>query len=310
MSGLRHSLQDYLALRRGLGFKLHAAGQRLQNFVSFMEAQQAEFITTALALAWAQQPLSADPAGWAQRLGFVRGFARYCSAIDARTEVPPAALLPFHGKRARPYLYTDEDIGHLLQAALAQPAQYGLQGWTYYCLLGLVAVTGLRIGEALALSLDDVDLDEGLLTIRAAKFGKSRLVPLHVSTQGVLAEYLERRRRALAGHPTNILFVNLRGNPLDFGQVRRVFYRLSRQVGLRAHGASHGPRIHDLRHRFALLTLLQWYRDGQDVERRLPVLSAYLGHVHPADTYWYLSATADLLGIAKTRLEDYWEQRS
>lgn len=166
------------------------------------------------------------------------------------------------------------------------------------------------MGEALALSLDDVDFDEGLLTIRAAKFGKSRWVPLHASTQGVLAEYLDRRRRALAGHPTNTLFVNVRGNPLDFGQVRRVFYRWSRQVGLRAHGASHGPRIYDVRHRFALLTLLPWYRDGQDVERRLPVLSAYLGPVPPSDTYWYRSATADLLGIAKTRLEDYGEQRS
>jgi integrase len=293
-----------------LGFKLHAAGQRLQDFVSFMEARQAEFITTALALAWAQQPSSADPSWWAQRLGYVRGFGRYCSATDLRTEVPPTALLPFHGKRAKPYFYTDEDVGHLLQAALAQPSEYGLQGWAYYCLLGLIAVTGLRIGEALALTLDDVDLVEGLLTIRAAKFGKSRLVPLHTSTQGVLTEYMEQRQYFLAGHATNTLFVNSRGNHLDGGHVRRVFYRLSRQVGLRAQMASHGPRLHDFRHRFALLTLLQWYRDGQDVERRLPALSAYLGHVHPSDTYWYLSATAELLGSAKARLEDYQERAS
>ena len=310
MNALQQSLQDYLALRRGLGFKLREAGQRLQDFVSFMEARRAEFITTALALAWAQQPPSAEPSWWAQRLGYVRGFARYCSAIDARTEVPPTALLPFHGKRAKPYFYTDEDVGHLLQAALAQPSEYGLQGWTYYCLLGLVAVTGLRIGEALALTVDDVDLVEGLLTIRAAKFGKSRLVPLHASTQCVLAKYMEHRQHFPAGHAANTLFVNLRGNHLDAGQVHRVFYRLSRQVGLRAQMASHGPRLHDFRHRFALLTLLQWYRDGQDVERRLPVLSAYLGHVHPSDTYWYLSATAELLGSAKARLEDYLEQPS
>jgi len=310
MSALQQSLQDYLALRRGLGFKLRAAGQRLQDFVCFMDSQKAEFITTALALTWAQRPKSADPAWWALRLGFVRGFARYLSAIDPRTEVPSTLLLPFHGNRAKAYFYTDKDISKLLQAALAQPAMYELQGWTYYCLLGLVAVTGLRIGEALALTLDDVDLDEGLLIIRAAKFGKSRLVPIHASTQGVLAKYLARRKRFLAGREANTLFVNLRGNHLEFSQVRRVFYRLSRQVGLRGQTASHGPRLQDFRHRFALLTLLHWYRDGQDVERRMPVLSAYLGHVHPSDTYWYLSASAELLGSAKTRLEDYWEKTS
>lgn len=310
MSTLQQQLEDYLTLRRGLGFKLYAAGLYLQDFVSFMEARRSEFITTARALTWAQQPPTAAPSWWAQRLGFVRGFARYCSAIDKRTEVPAASLLPFHGNRANPYLYTGDEIGRLLQAALTQPAEYGLQGWTYYCLLGLLAVTGLRIGEARALTLDDVDLDQGLLTIRSGKFGKSRLVPLHPSTQDVWAEYLKHRHHFLAGRKANPLFVNLRGNQLDAGQVRRVFYRLSRQVGLRAQTASHGPRLHDFRHRFALLALLQWYRDGQDVERRLPALSAYLGHVNPSDTYWYLSAAPELLGSAKARLEGYWEKAS
>jgi integrase/recombinase XerD len=310
MSALHQILQDYLAMRRGLGFKLYMAGLYLQDFVSFLETRQAKFITITLALAWAQQPRAADPSWWAQRLSYVRGFARYCSAIDPRTEIPPVALLPFHGKRANPYFYTDEEIKHLLQAALAQPAEYGLQGWTYYCLLGLLTVTGLRIGEAIKLTLSDVDLKEGILMIRATKFGKSRLVPLHSSTQDVLAEYLQHRQRFLAGRAADTLFVNLRGSRLEIGQVQRVFRRLSRQVGVRAPTARHGPRLHDLRHRFASATLLQWYRDGQDVERRLPVLSAYLGHANPSDTYWYLSAIPELLGCAKARLEGYWEQTS
>lgn len=305
MNSLHQSLQDYLTLRRGLGFKLRAAGQCLPDFVSFMEMQKADTITVSLALTWAQQPQSADPSWWALRLGHVRGFARYCGHFDARTQIPPPALLPFHGNRAKPYFYSGDDIKNLLQAAMAQPSEYGLQGWTYYCLLGLLAVSGMRLGEALGLSLDDVDLVEGLLTIRAAKFGKSRLIPLHASTQEVLARYIGLRQNFLAKKSTDNLFVNTLGNRLDAGQVHRVFYRLSRQVGLRAPTACHGPRLHDFRHRFALLTLLQWYQNGQDVERCMPVLSAYLGHVHPADTYWYLTANADLLNSAKARLESY-----
>jgi integrase len=280
----------------------------LEGFVRYLEERQAEFITVVLALSWAQQPPSGAPDTWAQHLGFVRGFARYCSANDPRTEIPPNTLLPFHGHRAKPYLYTEEEILKLLQAARAQPLAYGLQGATYHALLGLLATTGMRLGEALGLTLDDVDLAEGLLTIRGAKFGKTRWVPLHATTRSVLSDYVKDRRSAFPS--TSALFVTLRGNHLDAGQVHRVFYRLSRQVGLRAGGASHGPRLHDLRHRFAHLTLLRWYQEGRDVVRQLPLLSAYLGHVHLADTYWYVSASADLFGVVKSRLEDYWEQRT
>lgn len=307
MSNLHQTLEDYLAMRRSLGFKLRMAGHYLSDFVSFLEARQTRFITIALALTWAQLPSAADPSWWAQRLSYVRGFARYCRAFDPRVEIPPTALLPFQRKRAKPYFFTDEEIQHLLNAALAQPAAYGLQGWTYYCLLGLLTVTGLRIGEAIGLAVRDIDLSEGLLTIHAAKFGKSRLVPLDKSTQQVLTEYLMHRQSFLAGRAVEPLFVNLRGSRLEICQVHRVFRRLLRQVGVCTHTTGHGPRLHDLRHRFASTTLLHWYRDGQDVERGLPVLSAYLGHVNPSDTYWYLSAIPELMGSAKARLEDYWE---
>lgn len=307
MNTLRASVQDYLAMRRGLGFKLHDAGVGLLKFVSFMEYKHASHITTELALDWAKKPKSARPAEWARRLSFVRGFARYRSAIDSRTQIPPAGLLPYRPQRARPYIYTEQEIERLLTAARSLPPAGGLRGWKYYCLFGLLSVSGLRISEALNLKLADIDLHENVLTIQKTKFGKSRLVPLHPSTQNALTDYLQRRNRSLAGRPASHLFVSGTGNRLDISDVHRTFYILSRQIGLRGPSASHGPRLHDFRHRFALQALLHWYRCGQEIEPRLPILSTYLGHVHVSDTYWYLSAYPELMGQAVDRLERHWE---
>jgi len=309
MTPLEQAIQDYLALRRSLGFKLREAGTCLAKFAAFLEARGATHITTALALEWSQQRSTAQPDTWAQRLGYIRGFARHHRANDPETEIPPPGLLPFHPKRARPYLYSEAEIASLLRCALELPSAGGLRPWTYHCLLGLLSVTGLRIGEAIRLQLDDVDLQAGLLTIRGTKFGKSRLVPIHRSTQEVLEQYRARRERFLAGRSASAFFISSRGNPLDIGDIHRTFYKLSRQIGLRGETASHGPRLHDFRHRFAVQTLLRWYRAGEDVERRLPVLSTYLGHVHVADTYWYLSACPELMGLAVARLEQRWEDR-
>jgi integrase/recombinase XerD len=306
MKPLREAIQDYLSLRRSLGFKLHDAGAALAHFASFMEQHGAIHVTTQLALAWAQESHSAQPANWAQRLSYVRGFARHHSAVDAQTEVPPAGLLPFRPARARPYIYSEEEIERLLESALRLLPDAGLLSLTYYCLFGLLSVAGLRLGEAIRLELDDVDLGEGLLTVRGTKFGKSRLVPIHASTQAALARYRRRRERLLTGHAATF-FINSKGHRLDRGEIHRTFYKLSRHIGLRGATASHGPRIHDLRHRFAVQTLLHWYQEGADVERRLPVLSTYLGHVHINDTYWYLSACPQLMGLAVERLERRWE---
>jgi len=310
MNTLRESVADYLAMRRSLGFKLSEADKGLLDFVSFLEQRSATSITTCLALEWAQQPSSAKPAEWARRLNLVRGFARYRSAIDPRTEIPSSKLLPYRPERARPYWYTDEEIERLLEAAFKLPPADGLRRWIYQTLLGLLAVSGLRIGEAIGLKLEDVDLSEGLLTVRGAKFGKSRLAPLHVSTRQVLADYKLRRDDFLAGRPASYFFISQRGNHLDTGDVHRTFYLLSRQIGLRDPDSSSGPRLHDFRHRFAVETLLRWYRAGEDVERRLPVLSTYLGHVHVSDTYWYLTACPELMGLAVKRLEHRWEVQS
>lgn len=313
MNTLREALHEYIELRRGLGFKLHDAGLQLPRFVSFLEQRGARHITTALAMQWAQQSATVQPAEWARRLGFVRGFARYRSATDAATEVPAAGLLPHRSTRARPYLYSAQEIERLLQAALQLPTDWPstpLRPRLYHCLLGLLSVTGLRIAEALHLELSDVDLEHNVLTIRAAKRGRSRLVPIHSSAAAVLGEYLGLRARALGSRGSTFVFVSNTGQRIDGGTVHRTFYALSRQLGLRAVGASHGPRLHDLRHRFAVQTLLHWYAAGEDVARRLPVLSTFLGHVHVADTYWYLSAHPELMAQAMARLERRWAAAS
>ena len=311
MNPLRQAVHEYLRMRRNLGFQLREAGKALLDFVTFMEHNRATYITEALALAWALQPANVQPAHWARRLSFVRGFAHYRSASDPRTLIPPAGLLPFQPKRARPYLYSDEEVERLLRAARDMPHRYergALLPWVYYCLFGLLSVSGLRLGEARNLKVQDVDLDNEVLTVRGAKFGKTRLVPLHASTCEVLADYLARRRRHWAGRLVSpYLFVSSWGNRLDGGSVHRAFYVLSRQIGLRGASDNHGPRLHDLRHRFATNTLVNWYRAGQDPERRLPLLSAYLGHVHVADTQWYLEASPELMGEAMRRLEQRWE---
>lgn len=311
MNTLRQAVDDYLTMRRNLGFQLREAGKALLDFVAFMEQQRAPYITQALALAWAQQPVHTQPANWARRLSYVRGFAHYRSASDPRTQIPAPGLLPFQPKRARPYLYSNQEIEDLLNAARHMPARgqhRALLPWVYYCLFGLLSVTGLRLGEARNLRLDDVDLSAAVLTIRGAKFGKTRLVPLHDSTCNVLADYIARRQSHWAGRPVSAyLFVSSWGNRLDSGQIHRAFYTLSRQIGLRAEGDRHGPRLHDLRHRFATNTLVNWYQTDQDPEHRLPLLSAYLGHVHVADTQWYLQASPELMREAMRRLEQRWE---
>ena len=244
MNTMRDALQEYLTLRRSLGFKLQDAARVLARFVAFMEDRQALHITTKLALEWVQQAQTVLPAERARRLGFIRGFARHRSATDPLTEVPPRELCPYRSTRARPYLYSEEEVKDLLAAALCLPTAWPstpLRPWVFHCLLGLLSVTGLRISEALDLKLEDVDLTQGLLTIRSAKFGRSRLVPLHPTTRTVLDDYLQRRQQFLGLRRSDFVFISNRGTRLDAGRVRRAFYTLSRQSGLRALGSSQRP---------------------------------------------------------------------
>ena len=279
----------------------------LREFLLFLEQKRSAAITVKLALEWATRHDNQKPYEWAARLSVVRGFTRHWSATDPSTEIPALGLLPYRPSRARPYFYTKVEIQKLLKAAKTRPSVDPLRPWTYYSLFGLLAVTGLRLGEALNLQIESMDWSEGILTIKGAKFGKSRLVPLHHSTCKVLADYVRRRDDRFGARTDGPFLVNKNGKRLDNGEVHRAFYLLSRQIGLRAANASRGPRLHDFRHRFAVETLLRWYRSGDDPKRRLPILSTYLGHAHVTDTYWYLTGTPELLGAAGDRLEKRWE---
>jgi integrase len=307
MKSLKHAVDDYLALRRSLGFKLAEYGVDLQDFVSFLEKNGSARITIKLALEYATQRQDEKPVSWSRRLGIIRGFARYRIGADPKTEVPPLGLLKFRSQRATPYLYSGGEIRRLLEAALQMNTHYELQCHTYYCLFGLLAVTGLRVGEAIRLQAQDVDLLEGILTVRGTKFGKSRLVPVAPSTRAVLREYAKRRDQFLAGRPAPHFLVSTRGKRLQKQCIGKIFRSLSRQIGIRKAGKKSGPRLHDFRHRFAIETLLRWYRNGQQATHLMPVLSTYLGHGNVTDTYWYLSSTPELIVAASKLIETRWK---
>jgi len=307
---LRERLDDYLTMRRALGFKLHSEGIGLKTFVSFMERSGADYITVQLALDWAMQPKCVQDTQRARRLSFVRDFARYCSGFDNRTRIPAPGLIACQRVRPKPYMFHPHDMERLLQAALELKPKEGLRRWTFHCLYGLLSVTGLRSAEARSLRVDDIDLDEGILTIRSSKFGKSRLVPLHTSTVEVLTNYLDRRHNVFGECPEQPVFLSTRGTPLSSGQTLDTFQRLMASIGVGTRADGRRPHVHDLRHRFAIEVLMQWYRDGRDVQRRLPTLSAFLGHTEVRDTYWYLSACPELLELARARLDQYWEPSS
>ena len=301
MRPLAIALTEYLTMRRRLGFKLHRPGQLLSGFVAFMDEQGATTVTTELATAWARQPAGADPAWWGARLSAVRVFTRYLQTIDPATEVPPADILPARSQRATPYLYSKSDMDALLAAASRLPPEH--RAATYTTLIGLLAVTGMRIGEAIRLDLDDIDWSEGSLSIRKSKFGKSREVVLHSTTIEALRAYTERRQQFRPRPRTPSFFVSLRGTRLLYQTVHTTFRELVEQAGIEPRSPRCRPRPHDLRHTFAVNTVLGWYRDGLDVPSRMHLLSTYLGHLDPTDTFWYLSATPELLGMAGERLE-------
>lgn len=301
MTGLRDHVADYLEVRRSLGFKLARAAKLLDQFVAYLDDIGAEIVTVDDAVTWATQPRGADSDWRAYRLSVVRAFARYLHAVDPAHEIPPTGLLAGRSHRATPYPYTPDDIVGLMAAA-GTLRRYPLRAATFETLIGLLACTGMRIGEAIRLDRADVDWANGVLTVAGTKFGKTRLVPLHPTALVALRAYDERRSR-LCPHPLDpSFFVSTAGKRLRYDGVHATWLKLVRLAGLVPLSAACRPRPHDLRHRFAVTTLLGWYYDGDDVQARLPVLSTLLGHTHPGSTYWYLSAAPELLGIAASRL--------
>lgn len=303
MSDLQKILQNYLTLRRSLGFKLEREGKLLPDFVAYLEESGSRVITVPLALAWAKQSADATPYWWATRLAMVRGFARYARTLDSRHQVPSRDLLPATCPRPLPYIYSEADVRALMDAThrvyrLRDP----FRSHTYRTLIGLLASTGMRVGEAIDLDRTNLDPKEGTFTVRDGKFGKSREVPLHPSTLDALLEYAGHRDRRF-GHPkSSAFFLSLAATRLLYQNVHLTFLRLVEWAGL-ANRKPRRPRIHDLRHSFAVHTLADAYRAGLDVERQVAVLSTYLGHVSPSSTYWYLSAVPELLDVAARRLE-------
>lgn len=307
MSALRQALTRYLRMRRGFGYRYNNEERCLVQFVAFMAEAHATVITRKLAMAWITQ---AQRTSWPQRLSAVRGFARHLSNIEPGTETLPPGVFP-SPKRGRPYIYTEVEIARLLEASLNWGLTNGINRWTYHCLFGLLAATGMRVGEAIGLRRADVDVEAGILTLRDTKGGKDRLVPLHPTTTEALVDYAGRRDDYRVCRKSPWFFVLQTGNRLRHQYPHRVFIAVLRQIGLRdPEPHSRGPRLHDLRHSFAVNTILRWYRTGEEVERLLPTLSTYLGHSKVRDTYWYLSACPELMGEAASRLEARWETAS
>lgn len=307
MSTIHDAVESYLALRRGLGAELKKPGTHLRRFAEFVDNENVTVVTSELALRWATESANATAATWAQRLADVRRFLAWLSTIDPSTEVPPHGLLPERYRRRPPYIYSDEEVARIVSEAVRLPSSSGLRGHTYSTILGLLAATGLRHSEALALDRDDVDLraGAGVLAVRLTKFGKSRFVPIHESTRRAMKRYARKRDLCLPSSQLPAFFLSERGTRITQGSSCYNFAIVSRAVGLRPPGPrqrhGRGPRLHDMRHRLAARTLIRWYREGRDVERELPKLSTYLGHVHVADTYWYLEAVPELLQLATER---------
>jgi integrase/recombinase XerD len=306
MNPLSTELDRYLVIRRSLGYDLGTTERILRGFIAFAERQGAAHIGTDLFLRWRNTFGRANQQTWATRLRIVRLFAQWLHGMDPDHEVPPRGLIPDHYRRVRPYIYSEDEIRRIVEAAAALPSVYGLRALTCSTLFGLIAVTGLRISEALSLDAGDIDLETGVLTLRRGKLGRARVLPLCESTTAQLCTYSKERDRLL-GVRSEAFFVAECGNRLTDCGARYNFALVCQTIGMRPaekfkrHG--HGPRIHDLRHTFAVRTLIRWYQTGCNPAQEMIKLTTYLGHANPAHTYWYIEAVPELLGLASLRAE-------
>jgi len=308
MTMLEQQAADYLRIRRALGFKLERAEKLLAQYLAYLDGLGQDRVTAQNALDWARLPTAGSGNWWAQRLSVVRCCASYLHSLDPAHEIPPADVLACRIRRAVPYLYTEQEIWALMAAT--DRLRGRLRQTTYRTLIGLLAVTGMRVGEAIRLDRPDLDVANGVVTVRDSKFGKSRELPLHSATVTALREYRRIRDAHQHADVSDALLISPAGTRLIYCNVHATFRQLRTDAGLTASSSACRPRVHDLRHRFAVQTLLDWYRDGVDVPPRLPLLSTYLGHTHPRHTFWYLQAAPELMAIAGQRLEAAQEANS
>lgn len=308
---LRGRLDNYLSLRRALGFEMRNEERLLRDFMLFVEARGEDSCVRAeTAVAWACSTADrCGPGCQARRLSVVRGFLTFLHAEVPETGVPSPGVLK-RPLRATPHIYSEGEVNALLAAAQGLGPAGSLRPVTFTTLIGLLLSTGLRAGEALRLQVTDAQLDEDppRLRVRQTKFRKSRFVPLHSSTADALQRYAKRTRHVAHDRRCHAFFVSARSGPLHYHTVSRTFLSLARQIGLRDPAKEKRPTLHSFRHTFAVRRLLAWYREGADIHARLPELSVYLGHVRPQETYWYLTATPELLRLASDRFEAYAEK--
>jgi len=301
VNSIQLSVDEYLSLRRHLGFKLKDAGHLLPAFAAYMEQAGALTVTSELALTWVKQPAGRSVGWWQNRLSTIREFARYMHGIDPKHEIPARGVLPSGHQRVVPYIYTEAEILGLMSAARGLVPD--LRAATYTTLIGLLVTAGMRAGEVIRLNRSDIDWDEGILTIHGTKFNKTRELVLHPTTVDALRHYEDRRGESWPRPLTSAFFVSGHGARLGYRTLNKTFRQLVTYVGLHTESGARRPRLHDLRHTFAVNTLADWYRSGLEINSKMHLLSTYLGHINPANTYWYLSTTPHLLGLATQRLE-------
>jgi integrase/recombinase XerD len=289
---LHERAEEYLRLRRALGFRLRREGDILPQFAGYLEQHGAAAVTAEHAITWAQLPRGVHPVTWTHRLSAVRGFATWLQTIDPATEIPPRGVFPGQGKRPAPFIFTGEQLAAVIAGcAVLRPA---MRAAACTALFGLLAVTGIRIGEALAIRAGGIDLDAGLLSVAPAKSRCQRILPLHPTTVTALKGYDALRSRRFPAAAT--FFTSEKGTPLSRQLALASFRRACAAAGIPGR-----PRLHDARHSFAANTLLDWYRSGEDVAAQMPALSGYLGHTTPEGTYWYISAVPELMQLAAAR---------
>jgi len=304
-------LQRYLKIRRNLGYDLSTSERVLKQLVSFLETKNETYITSDLFLQWKQVFGKASQSTWGRRLGMVRVFASWLHSMDSRHEIPPQSLIQSHYRRKQPYIYTDDEIMCIIEAASLLPSRNGFRAITYPAFFGLVSVTGLRISEAISLNNRDIDLQNGIITLYNGKNGKDRILPVTECTKNHLKEYSRKRDRFL-GHAPEPFFISDEGIRLTDCAVRYNFAVVGKMIGLRTEQHFHkhgiGPRIHDLRHTFAVKVLINWYKEGKNIDQEMLKLVTYLGHQSPSHTYWYIEAVPELLALASQRVENYLDK--
>lgn len=300
---ITESAEEYLTLRRGLGFQLKTEGKLVLQFAAFTDGEHSGSVTTQLALRWARLPEGASPLYCARRLETVRCFTRFLAIFDEGTEIPPQGLLGRAHRRIAPHIYSDREISDLVATAGQLSSRCGLRPRTFQALFGILASTGLRISEALALQTSSIDHDQQLFVVERTKFRKSRLVPLHPTVAAQVDSYTRFRDQQLPLAEPGPLLVSDQGSPLKYSTVRSTFRALCQQLDWKSNGGRQRPRLYDFRHTFACRRLLQWYRDGIEIDHAISALSTYMGHVRVTDTYWYLTGTPELLRAAAERFE-------